>query len=271
MDDQKAIELYTLFRESYQTPRIKEIMQKIDLSGGQAMGKAMLPFVESAADFLRELFNSINELRRWVNTLNAWNHVYEAADQEDRQSILIEHIRPFSTLVLNAPQSIRGRIMYAAATCCSHANHELYTDRAELQWDGGHVNMKKASAIGQPWGKWKELAPLLSEGGLGYGAIQDKTDGYRNEHEHGHPRNVGMGLTTAVKVYNENNGRVWEFGSREAIPPGTVIEIVAEQHALAVKAYQLLGELLKEQFEPLQRATHPLPWTLPNAGFRAPE
>lgn len=259
MDDDRAIELYAQFRASYQTKRVHDIVQQPNLSGGQTMTAPMIPYIESADDFLRELFNSVNDFRRWINTLDAWRQVYESCDEIERLSLLVEHIRPYSTLALGGPQAIRGRIMYAAAICCGHANYVLHGDNPNLQWDGvRNLNMKIASGIGQPWANWKELAPILSNK-LGYGAIHDLTDNYRNHHEHGHPRNIGMGLTASVAVSaNEKGQRMWSFGPREAITLEIVIEQTAEQHALAVEAYNLLCALAKEQFEALMQFTNSL-------------
>jgi len=219
----------------------------------------MMPFMESASDFLRELFNSINDFRRWILTLEAWARVYEGCQGDDRLSILTEQIRPFGTLALTGPQAIRGRIIHAAAVGCSHANHLLHRADQSLQWDGtGHLSMRTASRIGQPWANWRTLAPLLSQR-LGYGPIHDLTGDFRNQHEHGHPRNIGLGLTSLVVVEERDDGqRSWSIGSREAIPIATVIEQTTEQHALAVEAYGLFCELAREQFEALFAATSAL-------------
>ena len=256
MDDLRAIELYTQYRSHFQQQSPLPIVQAPHLSGGRPIAGSMMPFVESASDFLRELFNSINDFRRWIHTLETWGRVYEGCEDDDRLSILVEHIRPFATLALSGPQAIRGRIIHAAAVGCSHANHLLHRDDPSLQWDGtGHLSMKIASRIGQPWQSWQTLAPLLSQR-LGYGRIHDLTGDFRNQHEHGHPRNIGLGLTASVVVEERDGGqRSWSIGAREAISIATVIELTSEQHALAVEAYGSFCKLAREQFEALIATT----------------
>ncbi|KTB69954.1 hypothetical protein AO068_15240 [Pseudomonas sp. ICMP 3272] len=278
MSDDRAIELYTKFRNyARKLPRIdRPILQP--LADGQTMSGQMILFVEAASDFSRELFNSVNDIARSLLTLKAWVQVYEECDLSEQYDLLLEHIRPHSTLALGAPQAIRGRFMYAAAVCCSHANRVLHPDHTELAWSGkGNMNMPIASRVGQPWEKWKKLAPILSEG-LSFGAISELTGNFRNATEHGHPRNIGLGLTSSVELSDiempgclkpcggmseTTKKQAWAVSVREAITLGTVIEVLTEQYALTLKAYELLSELLQDQFNALQTKTHPLPWTIP--------
>lgn len=148
--------------------------------------------------------------------------------------------------------------MYAAAVSSGHANAEVHPHDPALQWDGnGHLTMKVASKIGQPWNGWKALAPVLDQK-LAKGDIHDLTDDFRNQREHGHPRNIALGLTASVQAGTDANGRrYWTFDIRDAISIGTVVEQATEQHTVAVEAYNLLCELTREQFEALMDATHP--------------
>ena len=259
MNDHRALELYAQYRTHSQEPSPLTIVQAPNLSGGRTMHGTMIPFIEMASDFLRELFNSINDFRRHIKTLEAWRKVYESCGDEERLSILVEHVRPFATLALGGPQSIRGRIMNAAAISCGHANYVLHGRNPVLQWDGsGHLDMKIASKIGQPWAGWKALAPLLSQK-LGRGPIHQLTSDFRNQLEHGHPRHIGLGLTASVEITKGSDGqRSWVIGARDAISIETVVEQASAQHALAVEAYELLCALAQEQFEALLVATSKL-------------
>lgn len=251
MEDARAVELYAEFRRNYQKKRVATIVSSPDLAGGVTMPAfPMMIFHQTASDTFRELSNSTNDFRRWINMLAAWEPIYEACDQDEQLSLLVEHIAPFSALTLGAPQALRGRMMFAAATGCGHANYHLSSTRSDLQWNGsGHLSMSIASRIGQPWANWRRLAPVLSD--LGRGSISEDTDDYRNQREHGHPRNIGMGLTALISVTESAGGRGWSFGSREAIPLETVINVAVGQHAVVVRAYEALCDLAHEQFEAL--------------------
>lgn len=251
MEDDRAVELYAAFRRNYRDKLVPTIVSYPDLASGESMpASTLLMYNQIVSDSLRELSNSINDFRRCINMLSAWAPIYDASKQDEKLSLLVEHISPFSALALGAPQALRGRMMFAAATACGHANYQLSPASPELQWDGkGHLTMKKASSFGQPWVNWRLLAPILGE--LGHGSISEETDDYRNQKEHGHPRNIGMGITSFVSVTDHSGGRTMGLGSKEAISLETVIGVGVEQHGLAVRAYEALCDLAREQFDAL--------------------
>lgn len=253
-EDDRAVELYAAFRNNYRDKRVQTIVSNPRLSRGELMPQSLIFFNEIVADIIRELFNSTNDFRRWINVLAAWGPIYDVCDQNEKMNLHCDHIGPYSALALGAPQALRGRIMFAAATACGQANHILYPASPALQWSGSkHLTMLNASRIGQPWENWRRLAPILGE--LGQGSISEETDDYRNQREHGHPRNVGMGITTFVSVEDHAEGRTMGLGSKEAIPLETVIEVAVEQHAVVVRAYEALCDLAKEQFDALMVAS----------------
>ncbi|MCF5372004.1 hypothetical protein [Pseudomonas syringae] len=254
MEDDRAVELYAAFRRNYRDKRVTTIVSSPDLSGGEVMPAiTLLMYHQTVSDALRELSNSTNDFRRWINMLAAWAPIYDACDQDEQLSLLCEHISPFSALALGAPQALKGRMMYAAATACAHANYQLSPTIPGLQWNGsGNLSMRVASPIGQPWTNWRRLAPILGE--LGYGQISEETDDYRNQREHGHPRNVGIGMTTFVSVEDHAEGRTLGLGSKEAISLETVIKVAIDQHAVVVRAYEALCDLAREQFDALMYA-----------------
>lgn len=254
MEDDRAVELYTAFRGNYRDKLVRTIVSSPDLAGGVTMpASTLLMYNQIVSDNLRELSNSINDFCRWINMLSAWAPIYEASEQDEQLSLLVEHISPFSALALGAPQALKGRMIFAAATACGHANYQLSPGSPELQWDGrGHLTMKKASTLGQPWANWRLLAPILGE--LGHGPISEETDDYRNQKVHGHPRNIGLGITVFVSVEDHAEGRTMGFGSKDAISLETVIGVAVEQHGLVVRAYEALCNLAREQFDALMVA-----------------
>lgn len=256
MTHERAIELFIEFRSNLRTSLVSECVEAPQLSGGETMHGLMLPFHGTAADTLRQLLSSIHDFQLWINTLNAWQPIYARLDQSEQLSLLREHIRPYSTLALGAPQALRGRLIYATSACCGHANFELHRSEQGLQWTDGHVNMKVASRVGQPWAQWPALAQVLGE--IGQGDFSVDTDDFRNQREHGHPRNIDLGLTSVISVRADGESRSWGFGSKQAIPLEEVIRLSVEQYPIVCRAYRAFRELLQEQFTALM-SSHQLP------------
>lgn len=256
MDDKQAIEYYRQYRENYRDyaglPVVSAFELPSDLLG------PMLPFSQSSLALMLELFNSVNSFRRLIIQLLAWKKVLDGCGPSDKYDLLLEQVSPLAIFALNTPAGIRGRTIYAAAVCTTHTNHVLFPANVDLMWLGnGNMSMGIASRVGKPWAGWKALAPVLS-GQLAHGAIHDLTDSFRNNHEHGYPRNIELGLTSVLTFDYAGGKSSFAMGTKSPIPLATVIQVCIEQHALAVETYDLLCSMLTEQFEALRTRLNPL-------------
>ena len=251
MEDNRAIELFTAFRRNYREALVASIVQPPELCSEHSMPAYPAGFFyQAATDYLREISNSANQFRSWINILAAWEPVYDDCNLDDQFDLLLHHITPVSTLALSAPQALRGRMMFAASTGSSIANHHFNRDDPQLQWNHDrHLTMTIASRIGQPWTGWQRLAALL--GTINPEEWAMRTSDFRNQREHGHPRNIGMGIITKIAVRDTDLGREIGFGTQAPIPIRTVIECSVERHAAVIEAYGALADLLLEQFQAL--------------------
>lgn len=205
---------------------------------------------EASNEFLRELFNSVNSLRRWITMVMAWEPIYETCSQADKVELLVRHITPVSELVLAAPQALKGRMIYAAASASNIANNFFFVDDHKLQYgEKTHINMKVAQKVGNIWCAWPAFAQALEKVNPDSWSIH--TSDYRNAREHGHPRNIGLGLVAVVNTTGVGRDRKTGYGTLPAIPLRTVIECGIERHEAVISAYQALGTLLKEQHQAL--------------------
>ena len=108
MEDDRAVELYAAFRGNYRYKLVPTIVSSPDLDGGATMpASTLLMYNQIVSDNLRELSNSINDFCRWINMLSAWAPIYEASEQDEQLSLLVEHISPFSALRRPAPSQPR--------------------------------------------------------------------------------------------------------------------------------------------------------------------
>lgn len=257
--EDRAIELYTEFRKELRTAPIPEIAPyPRPFEGGTFNGLAM-PFHTVAQDALREIANSINDFGRYIHYLHAWHIIFERVSENDRYNLLLEHVRPFTVLCLGAPQALRGRLIYAATAGSYHANRFLTWPDGLPKWDGGHTSMKTAKAMSEKWAAWPALAAELNI--LGQDQLSQATDDFRNEHEHGHPRGIGIGyistvkrekghggITMHMKQGNPNEPReVWSFGEQKPMQLAELLPLLEQEHATALRAFKAYLALIEEQ------------------------
>lgn len=253
MEDSRSLELYANFLANFQTCDAPAITDRILLTEESSFEPAAGFFEQQCDCFLRELFNSINRFRRDIKALSAWMPIFNACSDSEKLDLIVDHLGAIAERALGAPQAIRGRIIFAAATGASLANHEFFSDSAALQWNHECKNLtiKTLSKIEQPWFAWPDLAAALDQ--INPKEWSKEVGDFRNAREHGHPRGIGLGLTYELIIKGNGADREITFGSRYQIGISTVIRLCTERHPFVVNAYRALGTLLTHQLEALMR------------------
>lgn len=270
---ERVVSLYRRFRQNFaQTPLPPCAPYHETFKGIHVDGSA-LAFGWFVSDALREIANSINDFGRYIRSLRAWQPIYSSLPVPEKHDLIIDHIRPLTILSLGAPQAIRGRLIHAATAASYHAAIFLPNRQGRPKWKGGHVDMKVASRLGQPWAAWPALAAALNV--LGDEAFAKATGSFRNEHEHGHPRSIGIGETRTVRrvppgedpfprlpgrANDEPKGEVWAIDTRAPLVPEALLPLFDNQHALALAAFEAFHALVVEQ---LAAAPQPLVTSVP--------
>lgn len=237
---------------------------------GISLHGAALPFSWFSSDALREIANTINDFGRNIGAIRAWHPIFEEADVPEKHEILIDHIRPLAVLCLGAPQAIRGRLIHAATASSHHANIFLDREPNRPSWNGAYVSMSIARKVSRPWSSWPALSAALTS--LGDDEFGQATGMFRNEHEHGHPRSIGIGNTRFVRRIDPANSagnnlfntsdeeiaeEVWTIGSHEPLDIADLLPLFDKQCELALAAFGAYHDLLTEQLA----ASPPLPDT----------
>lgn len=244
--DERAIDFYRQFREG--------LPQAIDLelapyprpfAGGEFNVRAIL-FHQVAQDALREIANTINDFGRYLSHLDAWTPIYEGAGEDDRSVLLLEHIRPLLTLALNAPYSIRGRIIYAACASSQHARNFTTWPGNRPDWRSDHADMRTAKRLAEPWAAWPTLAAAL--GRLEAEELAGATGDFRNHHHHGHPRSIGVGYVASIRRL-PGDRESWSMGEEGPLSPAELIPRLVPEHAAALEAFRAYLALVIEQHE----------------------
>ena len=246
MDDDRAIELYRQFRH------------RLRNEGGLALGVAPYPrpfdgqkfhavamlWQMAAEGALRELANAINELHRYLQELEAWRPIYAGLSQDEQYDLLLEHVRPLAVLCLNAPYSIRGRIIHATCAVCAHANLFIVWPEGRPKWNGQRADMKTAKRLAARWGRWPHLAQAL--GAMAGDDFTTATSDFRNQHHHGSPRTIALGSTSMIRpLTGERSG--WSFGEWGPLSIEDLLPRLAQEHGLALAAFHGFLALVEEQ------------------------
>ena len=241
--DARAVELYEAFRERLPQALELELAPYPRPFVGSFDFRCIL-FHQEAQDCLREIANAINDFNRYLTHLDAWRPLYAELPEADRYSVLLEHVRPLATLCLNAPYSIRGRLIYAACAVGQHARAFASWPGVRPDWRSGHADMKVAKRLNDPWNAWPALAGAL--GAMDQEEFEAETSGFRNEHHHGHPRSIEVGFVSAIRRL-PGDRESWSMGEQGPLTVAKLVPWLAREHALAMAAFRAFLGLVEEQ------------------------
>lgn len=253
MEIDRALELYREF-----LTRVRdgegldlELAPYPQLGGGQDIHFMAMLFHEVGRDLLRQLANITNEFYRYLVQLDAWRPIYMGVSKEEKHDLLLDHIRPLTVLCLNAPYSIRGRIVHATCTVSQHARHFIDWPDGKPDWTGGHADMTTAKRLTAPWKSWPGLAAAI--GAMAHEDFTAATSNFRNEHHHGHPRSIELGYVSAIRRL-PGDRESWSMGERGPLSIEDLIPPLVQEHKYSVAAFRAFRALVEEQM-----ASAPLP------------
>jgi hypothetical protein len=198
----------------------------------------------AAEDALRALANAINDFYRYLQQLEAWRPIYARLSQDEQYDLLLEHIRPLMVLCLDAPYSLRGRIIHATCAVCEHASWFVSWPEARPKWNGRHADMKTAQRLASRWAAWPDLARAL--GAMAHEEFTAATSDFRNQHHHGHPRSIALGSISLIRpVSGPREG--WSFGEQGPLSIEEVVPGLVREQGLALAAFHGFLTLVEEQ------------------------
>ncbi len=202
-------------------------------------------FYESAQDALREIPNAINDFQRYIWHLDAWRAIYAELSEDEQHDLLLNHIRPLAVCCLNAPYSLHGRIVYAAASASHHANKFLDWPDKRPKWPK-LIDYEKAKKIAGGWPDWAALETALDE--MNPAGYVSATNDYRKNYHHGQPPQIELGHIRKVSpVAGAEN--TWTFGVVEPLTLDALIPLLVLEHARALAAFDAFTALVAAQAE----------------------
>lgn len=246
MTDERFVQLYAEFRAALPNAIQLEIAPYPKTFAGKDFNIGSILFEEVAREALRELPNAINEFRRYLQQLDVWRQIYARLSEDEQYHLLVEHIRPLAVLCLNAPYSIRGRIIYATCYTSFHAGDFLLWTNERPKWKEGHLDWKKARGFAKRWSAWPALGQALTA--MNHEEFTNSNSDFRNNHQHGQPRSIQTGYVAAIRQVPDKPN-TWSLGQFEPLAIEELIAPLAKEHGLALAAFKAFLALVEQQAE----------------------
>jgi len=197
-----------------------------------------------AADFTRELINSLNKFIIYIQYGDAWARVADGYEESERATLLYQYAEPYLENAMNRPYALRNHFVYAAINLFHQTNkHALSGWRDELPKERNY-DYKLMVRLGTHWKMFSAFRAALD-------TINDddhakETRDYRNLSHHRFELNIGWGLYPYIRRDDSKGSVVYHL---EAIPSINTRKLISElyrQHANAQLTFRRYWDLLNE-------------------------
>lgn len=192
------------------------------------------------------LANSINELLRYIDNIEAWKHVIDGFDDDIKWQFIVEFVAPFAILAINMPYIIRYRFIYSISHLCHQAN--LAKDPKRIDNFPLEMNIEFADADKYCllWKSYKKLKRDLEK--INNRKYQEVTKDFRNKYNHRYSLNIEIGLTEFVKRVVKDDGKViYRIGYTKPLEIEQLLPALKEQHSNCLDAFEQYQKLINEQ------------------------
>ena len=206
-----------------------------------------LAYSQFLSEHAGQLANVINDLRRYIKSLSAWNKVLETMNEEqEKYNIVTEYVSPLATLTLNMPYIIRSRFVYSIAHLSHQANKLKQASWIDDLPIDNKIYFEEADKYSKPWKKYKKLKLALEK--IANKEYDKSTHYFRNKYNHRYSSNIEVGLTGFVTRTVNKEGRVsYGFGYTDPLMLKDIIPLLENQCSLCISAFSRYQDLVHEQ------------------------
>ncbi len=200
------------------------------------------------------LANIINDLRRYIRSLSAWNKVLENIDEEqEKYNVVTEHISPLATLALNMPYVIRSRFIYSIA----HLSHQANKAKQDSWIDDlpidSEIYFSAADKYGKPWEGYAKLKLALEK--IANKKYDKSTHYFRNKYNHRYSSNIEFGLTGfATRTINKKGDVSYGFGYTDPLLLKDIILLLESQCSRCMVAFKKYQTLVNDQISEINNS-----------------
>lgn len=199
-----------------------------------------------------ELSNSINELRRYLGSLMAWQNVINQLEEDELHRTVIEFITPIATLAVLMPYVIRSRLIYSIAHLSHQANRlklDNWSDDLPIDTE---IYLKEADKYGGSWRSYPKLKVALEK--ISNKQYSKATHDFRNSFNHRYSPRIELGLTGLVTRFVSDDGNVsYGFGQTPPLKLSEITSLILNQHKHCMRTYEKYQALVNEQSEAINK------------------
>lgn len=194
----------------------------------------------------RELANSINEFRRYINNIDALKDIIDRCDDDTKWKMVVEFIAPFTTLAINMPYVIRYRFIYSICHLCHQSNLTKDPNRIDKFPPEKDIDFAVADEYCSLWKGYKKLKKALEK--INDKKFREITKDFRNKYNHRYSIKIEIGLTEFVKRVVKDDGKViYGFGYTKPLKIDQLLPVLKEQHSNCLDAFEQYQKLINEQ------------------------
>ena len=226
-----------------------------DIPSGLAKGPEWFLFASQAKEFIREIFNSINQFYSQLIRLEAWSNVLEEYEGQKRFNIVVEIIEPFASYLINSVYMIKERIAFVTSSLLHHTSCLFDTEWKDADFKGGKFYfvqvygfIKKYKEYTGSADKADKLRCCLDQ--VDDEAFRETTKEFRGRFHHMIPPNIEVGLSGMINRIEDKNGKIsYGIGGQKPLCLKDILPQLNDQHEKCSEAFRAFWELLQEMLD----------------------
>lgn len=242
MKNNRVIELFLEFRREVMAQPEEKLARFADKEFGQIDWSAMA-FMTIVDAHALALTNEVNEFVLYLSELRAWKQVLSTLEEHERFEAM-ELVHPLVHLCMGSPYTLKVRFCRSIAQV-SHQGNRFVVDGWRDDEDVQNPNFKTARRLAGQWPSWPRLEGALSK--LNSDEFKATVYDFRNESQHGFPRQIEIGVTPFVRRERTESGVGYSFGAYPPLALADAVAALTGQCAAALAVHAAYTHLVDEQ------------------------
>jgi hypothetical protein len=193
----------------------------------------------------RGIANAINELLRYICSLEAWRDVIKDMDEHNKFEIIVEFINPLATLTINMPYVVRSRFIYSIVHLCHQCNLTKDSKWVDNLPSEDKIWMKVADNYCSKWEGYRKLKKALEK--IANRQFDKDTKDFRNKYNHRYSLGIEFGMSEFIKRRVVDGNVSYALGDTAPLKIDQLLPVLNKQHANCLKAFEKYQNLVNEQ------------------------